>query len=222
MLAAGSAQAVSTLAAGDIAIVAFNSDDPDSFAWVALADIDAGTQIHFTDASWQGGSFRATELGTPYTWTASAALSAGSVVTINSSSAFNFSGAGDQIFAYQGSGAFLYGIDFANTGWTPSATIANSTNESNLPASLSEGSTALWVGNFDNAYYSGTLTTGTASELRAAIGNAANWTKTDAGPVAQSNWQGSLTVIAVPEPGHYAMLLAGLGMLGLVARRRVA
>ena len=31
---------------------------------------------------------------------------------------------------------------------------------------------------------------------------------------------GSLTVTAVPEPGTYAMLLAGLGLMGFVARRR--
>ncbi|MDD5481180.1 FxDxF family PEP-CTERM protein, partial [Rhodoferax sp.] len=30
----------------------------------------------------------------------------------------------------------------------------------------------------------------------------------------------SMTVAAVPEPETYAMLLAGLGMLGAVARRR--
>jgi hypothetical protein len=28
------------------------------------------------------------------------------------------------------------------------------------------------------------------------------------------------TVAAVPEPGSYAMFLAGLGLMGLVARRR--
>jgi len=34
------------------------------------------------------------------------------------------------------------------------------------------------------------------------------------------NFSGSLQVTAVPEPESYAMLLAGLGAIGLVARRR--
>ncbi|GAB2904457.1 hypothetical protein GCM10027046_37520 [Uliginosibacterium flavum] len=36
--------------------------------------------------------------------------------------------------------------------------------------------------------------------------------------VSASNWQ--MSVAAVPEPSTYAMLLAGLGLLGVTARRR--
>jgi hypothetical protein len=36
--------------------------------------------------------------------------------------------------------------------------------------------------------------------------------------VELGNW--SATVTAVPEPETYAMLLAGLGLMGVVARRR--
>lgn len=38
-----------TLSPGDIAIVSYNADDPDTFAFVALRDIGAGTVIRFTD-----------------------------------------------------------------------------------------------------------------------------------------------------------------------------
>ncbi|MCZ4304018.1 FxDxF family PEP-CTERM protein [Zoogloeaceae bacterium G21618-S1] len=38
---------------------------------------------------------------------------------------------------------------------------------------------------------------------------------------ASAQFDGQLTVSAVPEPERYAMLLAGLGLVGLIARRRV-
>lgn len=41
------------------------------------------------------------------------------------------------------------------------------------------------------------------------------------GAAYASNWQG-IALAPVPEPETYAMLLAGLGMLGLVARRKAA
>ena len=37
---------------------------------------------------------------------------------------------------------------------------------------------------------------------------------------ARDNFMGSLTVSAVPEPASVALLLAGLGMIGFVGRRR--
>ncbi|MDJ0598379.1 MAG: hypothetical protein QNJ37_06020 [Crocosphaera sp.] len=85
---------------GDIAIIGFNFDNPDEFAFVTLVDITAGTEIKFTDNGWQAaGSFRATE-GT-FTWTASTDIAAGTVINPSISSVL-FSTSGDQIIAYQG------------------------------------------------------------------------------------------------------------------------
>jgi hypothetical protein len=86
LLAASGVSAHAALSAGDLAIVAYNTDTTDSFAWVALTDIAANTTINFTDSSWQATAFRPTEhldVGGPLTWTNTAALGAGSVVKFN-------------------------------------------------------------------------------------------------------------------------------------------
>ena len=46
------ALAASTLAAGDIAIIGFNFDNADQFAFVLLTDVEVDTQIKFTDNGW--------------------------------------------------------------------------------------------------------------------------------------------------------------------------
>lgn len=43
---------------------------------------------------------------------------------------------------------------------------------------------------------------------------------TGATNLQEVGYHGVLTVTAVPEPGTYAMLLAGLGLMGGIARRR--
>ena len=42
--------AQTTLEAGDLAIIGFNGDNPDQFAFVLLVDIESGTEITFTDS----------------------------------------------------------------------------------------------------------------------------------------------------------------------------
>ncbi len=41
------------LGPGDIAIIGFNFDNDDEFAFVCLKDISAGTEIKFTDKGWK-------------------------------------------------------------------------------------------------------------------------------------------------------------------------
>lgn len=241
LLAAAGINAHAALSAGDIAVIAYNTDGDDNFAWVALTDIAANTTINFTDSSWQATAFRTSEhldAGGPLTWTNTATLSAGSVVSFNgkvaktwsigsgngASAALDLSASGDQIFAFQGNNTspdFVYGLQFAHsTGIIASPTVSSSTNTTNVPGMLSEvGGTMFNVGNFDNGYYMGT-TTGSKAELLSAIANQANWTRSDSGPLAQTSWVSGMAVTAVPEPKNYAMFLAGLGLMGLIARRQ--
>lgn len=241
LLAAAGVNAHAALSAGDIAVIAYNTDGEDNFAWVALTNIAANTTINFTDSSWQGTAFRTTEhldAGGPLTWTNTSTLSAGSVVKFNGNvtqtwsigsgngaTAFlSLATSGDQIFAFQGSKTspdFVYGLQFAHAnGIIAAPTVSSSTNTTNVPGALSVlGGTMFNVGNFDNGYYTGT-TTGSKAELLSAIANTANWNRTDAGPLAQTSWVSGMTVTAVPEPKNYAMFLAGLGLMGLIARRQ--
>ncbi|BAZ15815.1 5'-nucleotidase/2',3'-cyclic phosphodiesterase [Calothrix sp. NIES-4071] len=203
------------LTQGDIAIVAYNTDGDDNFAWVALVDIPANTNINFTDSSWQDTGFRTTEHldaagGGPLVWSHTSIITAGTVITYSGGNAANWSigtrtgtglnlaAGGDQIFVYTGTNAsptFIYGAHFAiGTNWLASG--SNSTNTSNIPPGLSvEAGTAFYVGNFDNGYYTGT-TTGTKAQLLAAISNTDNWTRDDAGPLASSNWKSAFTLTA--------------------------
>ena len=232
---AGQAHALS---AGDIAVVAYNADGDDSFAWVALTDIAANTVINFTDSSWQATAFRGTEhldAGGPLTWSSATDLAAGSVI-VYSGATLNtwnvgvaggvgpvFSTGGDQVFVYEGSNAapdFVYGVQFANAaGIVAAPTVSSSTNTTNVPDALSlAAGTMVDLGNFDDGYYNG-ITEGSQAELLAAIADSANWVlSNDAQPTA--NWVASFTVAAVPEAETYAMMLAGLGLVGFMAARR--
>ena len=162
------------LKAGDLAIIGFNFDNPDELSFVLLTDITAGTEIKFTDNGVRNdGSFRTGE--GIYTWTAQQNYSAGSVVTLSDLGNIAFSSRGDQIVIYQGSEsnpAFLFALNSQGNGFQSDAT---SKSTSALPPGLVEGETAIALNEIDNAIYVG-QTTGTQTELLAAISDQANWT----------------------------------------------
>ena len=123
--------AITSLKAGDIAILGFNFDNPDEFAFVALTEIAAGTEIKFSDNGWlNSGAFRTGE-GTA-TWTADRNYSAGSIINPNVGK-MAFSASGDRIIAYQGADinpTFLYAFNSEGNSWQTNAT---SSNTSALP-----------------------------------------------------------------------------------------
>jgi len=183
---------MTTLNAGDLALIGYSSDTGGkSFAFVLLADVDAGTAINFTDDGWfAAGGFRSGEGETTYTFAAGA--TAGTVVTVSGlTGAFNPSTSGDQIIAFQGPFApasaanggagvtNLFALDFADNNATFEAD-ASSSNASAVPTGLTAGATALGFGT-DNGAYTGP-TTGTKADLLSAIADSANWTLNDATP----------------------------------------
>ena len=122
-------QAQTSLSLGQVAFTGYRSDDPDQFTIVFLTDVSSGTQISFTDRSWDvseasgfvpestsnEGSITltlsnafscGTELyfvETSGTWAAYESDESTSAGAISESGVFTLHTDGDQIFAYQGS-----------------------------------------------------------------------------------------------------------------------
>src|SRR6478609_5375608 len=159
------------LSVGDIAIVQYNSSTTDSFTFVFLRDVEAGTSVSFTDNGWlAAGGFRAGE-GT-VTYMAAAAVTAGTIVTLTG---LNLDDAGDQIIAYQGDPAtptILHVVDLADGNNTVAGDATND-NTTALPPGFTLDVNAVAVG-FDNAVYAGP-NGGPPDELFPLINDPANW-----------------------------------------------
>lgn len=176
----------------EVALVSYNADDPDEFAFVALADIAEHTEIKFTDNGWQSsGSFRNNE-GT-LTWTAPAGgISCGTVVTITnngsfsashgsiaSSGSFALSTSGDQILVYTGddnSPTFITALN--NDGSAAWQSDATSANNSALPTGLVNGTNAIALSEVDNAAYSGSTSLADNATAQTTLHNNTNWGNT--------------------------------------------
>lgn len=70
------------LAAGEVLFTAINGDAPDAIAFVVLRDLIAGTQIAFTDKDYIAGATTFPVNEAAFTWQATEAVPAGSIVTI--------------------------------------------------------------------------------------------------------------------------------------------
>lgn len=160
---------------------------------------NAGTEIVITGVSAGAATSKVWAPGTGF-------ISAGTVI----GSMPSLSTTGDQLFAYQGAVAtptFVAGIhanglftglgDCANTtdaGWDPDCFdgvggTAGNANFSKKPASLTAGFSSLFLGvegvnnsDPDNAVFNCTGPLTTVAQIRTAVFNQANWTKTNGNP----------------------------------------
>lgn len=210
--------AQTALSIGDLSFTAINTTDPDSFGIVLWKSVDSNTVIKFTDNSFNSDAYTIGSTATGgiggnegfMVLTTTSTLPAGTMIRIEnagggvsavtlSSGAATSSGAlsglstaGDQIFAYQGSGTgsnisggtatetfsgtILSGVDMRSGGWLTGTTA--STNASNIPKELND---AGYFGSIDisssddDARYAGSRTGLTAAAYRAAVGNTVNW-----------------------------------------------
>jgi len=185
-----------TLAAGDLAIIAFGPTTLDKFAVVLLRDIGMNTVINFTDNGFDSAT--AGRLGEGFlTYTAPAAQPAGTVITWSNGQSlpgtgwnsaapnnFAFNASGDQLFAFQGltnnwvsqTGiTLLYGLQTKAT-WLVSGTAAAGT--SYAPAtSLLASAYLVQFPSFSDVYLTATTLSGTAAQIITSVTTTGNYTQ---------------------------------------------
>jgi Ca2+-binding RTX toxin-like protein len=182
--------AATSLTAGDVAVVGLNTGQTDGSGQPATVDtiyfvllhaIGSGTQIFFTDRSWNGTAFGAAGGGEgTFTYSTGVDLPAGTVITITSgqlsAAGITLANAGDNLYVYQGTDAntptsFLYAVDFADGNTTFNASLTNT--------GLTNGVNALAV-DLDSGAYSGPVTQQDSyhfngTDLVHAISDPNNW-----------------------------------------------
>lgn len=225
------------LEAGDIAFTAFNTDE-DGWAIVALADLPTDTVIYFTENEWNGaalgagGTFNSGEA--VYSWELGVeAVSAGTVVRFSgvnraadrSASAGTLTATGTANLASGGDGIFAYlGAD----GATPSTFMAAISNDGFVGdqlngTGLALGSTAiaLEAGTRFGEYVGARSGADAFASYASAVNDTAEWSILKVNSAgAEPDLTAFAVTAAVPEPESYAMMVAGLGVLAGVARRR--
>jgi endonuclease YncB( thermonuclease family) len=208
-----------TLAAGDIAFLQYDADNPDKFTFVTLVDLNGGTVINFTDNGFASATTGTTaegfltftvpagttySAGTTFTWTSGMTVT-GTPWSSGAPTNFAFNASGDQLFAFQGStanwatqsGITLVAGLIQRTTWLTSGTAAAAT--SYQPSGLDSAYIVSLA--TENGYYAnGTSTassvsaSGTRSQLWALFGDGTNkWYNNATGPLTAPTYTVALT-----------------------------
>jgi Ca2+-binding RTX toxin-like protein len=204
-----------TLMAAGIAIIGYNTDDPggtpsDTISFVLLTAIGSGTQIFFTDRTWNGTTFAAAGGGEgTFTYTAGADLAAGTIVTITQAqlngAGMNLLDAGETIYAYQGAinapTVFLYAADIADNNTTFTGSLANT------GLSVAAGTATAIAG--DNGTFGDRGHNIQGADLLASISSPTNWTSNDDSP--QNPITGNL--LSAPDQYVFSVIAGDAGLL---------
>uniref|UniRef100_A0A7S4MX42 Peptidase M14 carboxypeptidase A domain-containing protein n=1 Tax=Odontella aurita TaxID=265563 RepID=A0A7S4MX42_9STRA len=160
-----SADAATVLHPNDVQIVAFASDAPDAIAFVTWVELEAGTEVRFTDRGWACGGFQPSG-ETELRFTAQSTVPAGSVFEYEDnasngpewdllSGTFSLTGdPGDQIIVYQGtleSPTPIFAFDTTD-GWEDCSAVTDN-YKSALPDGLVDGVSAVTMAHSDSFWY---------------------------------------------------------------------
>ena len=222
------------LTTGDIAFTAFNADE-DGWSLVTFVDIAANTQIYFSDST----ATNATTIGTgesSFIWmTGGSVISAGTVVRF---SAIDFTGRAASVGSFAAINSSNLGLSataetiyaFLGTSATAVTTmltaVSSEANTNSLTTvGLTAGTNAVKLtSSADYAGYTGARSGEMAFAAYAPlVNNGANWAINVGGngtSVLPDTTNFAIT--PVPEPETYALMLAGLAAIGMMARRRQA
>lgn len=176
---------VTSISIGGVAVIGLNTDNPDSFALLALEDISVGSVLYVTDKGYDGSSFRSTEgvlaftissdipAGSTWFYEDGASLTNAFGTWSAFEGSFLLSTSGDQLFIFIKSiedPQFIFGVS-NSWEWDGSSLTASTTT---LPESLNVSGAYLTLGNVDNALYAG-ISTGTRDDLLSNITAIAEW-----------------------------------------------
>jgi hypothetical protein len=214
---------------GDVAVIQVQGSG-DSFSFVTLNAIPAGTVLSWTDEGWlgpsntlnspSGGGFSGNgvgEQGFNAITVPGGGIAAGTISTITLLSGLG--SGGESVHLFEGTAptsnpgaGLVWGINWGNAAGNWDADSTSSATSALAPA-LTNFNTHLGTGS--GWQYTGT-TTGTQADLISAIENPANWATSTA-----NAWSGaaSFSVTPVPEPTGLAVIAIASG---LVLRRRRA
>ncbi len=235
-----------TLGAGDIVILEFNGNGTDGFSFMPLVNLSAGTKINFTDYGWNAGSgtFNTTDEsssgnGNMITYTASGAVSAGTIIRQDASNvggaeftphadwAYNYSNQ-NYIHALMSTVAGHDGIiAFQGTPTSPTFIWAYQTGQwngtdyyycSDLPTGLTNGVNAIYFADLesgsdltvDDGYYKGPYTEATAADWRSRVANSSNWTSIASGTAPALLYPNTYTVTDASLPVKLSSFNANL------------
>jgi len=236
MSVSASAQALTT---GDMAFTSFNADD-DGWAMVTFVDIAANSTIYFSDNEWNGTAFADSNEHALAWNTGAAAIAAGSVVVFTEIDASpNVISASVGTLALASTGgtnlgfaksnetvyAFLGDSGIAPTTFLTALTTENDAAPANVTnAGLTVGVNAIaLVPDADFGEYTGARSgQATFAAYKSMVYDNANWNDVGSGEFTGNTLDNTAFTVAVPEPETYALMLAGLGLVGFMARRRKA
>jgi hypothetical protein len=223
------------LSAGDLAFTSLNGQE-DGWSMVTFVDIPASSTVFFTDNEFVSGALNGGE--SYHSWTTGpATITAGTVIRFSAvDNATNLAASVGTLSRATVSGSSNYGVSNGNeviyafeatsVTSTPSfitavssETVANTTTWL-TGTGLTPGINSVSLGTTNFRQYNGARSgLESFSDYRALVNNPANWTVNVANAAAIPDTT-AFTITPIPEASEISMMLAGLGLIGAIARRR--